>query len=112
MINQLRIYDLPKKNHGPLHDRFGDHATGIMEGYGLRTEAMWTDETDVRLRSVEPLAWHERAEMEARWNAFMADEERERIRRVTAANHGTLVNGIDEIVREPVAVSRGIGDLS
>ncbi|WP_299701787.1 NIPSNAP family protein [uncultured Tateyamaria sp.] len=110
MINQLRIYDVPPENTGPFLDRFRDHAARLMKTYGFRIQAMWTEQTEDRLRFVYLLAWQDEAEMKDRWAAFMADEDWAQIKKETAAQHGTFVLGIEDIVLTPTAFSAAIGE--
>jgi len=111
MINQLRIYDVPCENEGPFLDRFRDHAARIMETYGFRIQAMWTEQTDKHLRFVYLLAWKDRDELRDRWAAFMADSEWARIKEETSAQHGTFVLGIEDVVLTPTAFSAAIGEI-
>lgn len=111
MINQLRVYEVPKGNKQPFLDRFRDHAARIMTGrYGFRIQAMWTSETEDALKFVYLLAWTDQAEMEERWSAFMADQEWKDIKADTAAKHGDFVLGIDEMVLHATDFSAAIGD--
>ncbi|WP_299744491.1 NIPSNAP family protein [uncultured Tateyamaria sp.] len=110
MINQLRIYDVPPENAGPFLDRFRDHAARLMKTYGFRIQAMWTEQAEDRLRFVYLLAWQDEAEMKDRWAAFMADEDWAQIKKETAAQHGTFVLGIENIVLTPTAFSAAIGE--
>jgi len=112
MINQLRIYTVPKDNRGPFLDRFRDHAARIMGTYGFRIQAMWTAETDEALKFVYLLAWQDEADMAERWEAFMDDAEWAEVKRVTSAEHGTFVLGIDEMTLVPTEFSAAIGDRS
>ncbi|MEM7057812.1 MAG: NIPSNAP family protein [Pseudomonadota bacterium] len=111
MINQLRIYDIPPENRGPFNDRFRDQAAPIFARYGFRILAMWESEREGRLFFIYLLAWADEAEMKAAWQAFMADEEWAEIKRVTGAQHGTFVNGIEEHVLHPTAYSAALGDV-
>lgn len=110
MINQLRIYTVPRHNQQPFLDRFRDHAARLMQVHGFRIQAMWTSDTEEALRFVYLLAWTDRAEMQARWEAFMADPDWAEIKRVTAAEHGDYVLGIEEMVLDPTAFSAAISD--
>jgi len=112
MINQLRIYEVPPHNRAPFLDRFRDHAARLMADHGFCIQAMWTDEAANRLRFVYLLAWTDRDEMEARWAAFMANDEWARIKETTAAEHGDFVLGIEDIVLTPTEFSAGIGDVT
>ncbi len=113
MINQLRIYEVPKGNKHPFLDRFRDHAARIMtDRYGFRIQAMWTSETDEALKFVYLLAWKDEAEMTERWSAFMADQEWTDIKAETAAQHGDFVLGIDELVLTATDFSAPIGEAT
>ncbi len=110
MINQLRIYEVPKSNREPFLDRFRDHAARIMtDRYGFRVQAMWTSETDTTFKFVYLLAWSDAQEMAQRWAAFMADDEWADIKARTAAEHGDFVLGIDEMTLHPTDFSGAIG---
>lgn len=111
MINQLRIYSIPRKNREPFLDRFRDHAARIMAKYGFRIQAMWTCDTDDDLQFVYLLAWADEAEMTAAWGQFMADQEWKDIKVETAAQHGDFVLGIDEMILNPTDFSVAIGPV-
>ncbi len=102
MIQQLRIYEIFETNRQAFLDRFRDHAARIMQSYGFQIQAMWVSRTEERLEFVYLLTWPDKAAMEAAWARFMADEEWKEIKRVTAAEHGSLVGGIENRVLEPV----------
>ncbi|MEM7722660.1 MAG: NIPSNAP family protein [Pseudomonadota bacterium] len=114
MINQLRIYTVPAANRGPFLDRFRDHAARIMARHGFRIQAMWMTEGEAGNdpKFVYLLAWKDRGELEARWAAFMADEDWAEIKRVTSAEHGTFVLGIEDLALDPVDFSAAIGEAS
>ncbi len=113
MINQLRIYEVPKTNKGPFLDRFRDHAARIMrERHGFRIQAMWTSETEEKLEFVYLLSWDDVDEMTRCWAAFMADKEWTAIKTKTAAEHGDFVLGIREMVLNATEFSAPIGDVS
>ena len=98
MINQLRIYEIFDENKAAFHDRFRDHAARIMRRYGFRIVAMWEAKGDGKTEFVYLLEWPDEAAKDAAWAAFMADEEWAEIKRVTAAEHGSLVGGIEDRV--------------
>ncbi|MFQ6547070.1 NIPSNAP family protein [Aestuariibius sp. 2305UL40-4] len=110
MINQLRLYDIPRDNKGPFLDRFRDHAARLMAQHGFRIQAMWVADDDHRLRFVYLLAWQDEDEMRTAWQSFMADEEWARIKAETSARHGDFVLGIEDIVLTPADFSDAIGD--
>ncbi|MEX0311537.1 MAG: NIPSNAP family protein [Tateyamaria sp.] len=110
MINQLRIYDVPPDNRGVFLDRFRDHAARLMRDHGFRIQAMWTEDTDARVRFVYLLTWQTKHEMQAAWAAFMANEEWAQIKADTSAQHGDFVLGIEDIVLTPTDFSTAIGD--
>ncbi len=109
MINQLRLYDVPPGNRGPFLDRFRDHAARLMRAQGFSILAMWTEDSEDRMRFVYLLAWRDEDEMTAQWAAFMANEEWAQIKRQTAAEHGDFVLGIEDIVLHPTAFSAALG---
>lgn len=109
MINQLRIYEIPANNREPFHKRFRDLARPIFARHGFRIQAMWESQREDKLYFVYLLAWTDKAEMKACWESFMADEEWAEIKRVTAAKHGSYVNGIEEFVLMPTDYSAAIG---
>lgn len=95
-VHQLRIYEVPRENRQVFHERFRDHAARIMAKYDFDIVAMWETEFDDRVEFVYLLEWPDEATMTARWEAFMADEEWAEIKRRTAQQHGTYVNGIED----------------
>ncbi len=110
MINQLRIYDVPPGNRAPFLDRFRDHAARLMAEEGFSIQAMWTDESDGRMRFVYLLAWQDAAQMKDAWARFMAREDWKQIKAETAAKHGDFVLGIEDIVLAPTDFSAAIAD--
>ncbi|MEM6635198.1 MAG: NIPSNAP family protein [Pseudomonadota bacterium] len=112
MINQLRIYEIPKTNRGPFHDRFRDQAMPIFERYGFRIQAVWESQRDDKLYFVYLLAWRDADEMQTAWADFLADPEWTEIKRVTGAQHGTYVNGIEEFTLNPTDYSTAIERLA
>lgn len=110
MINQIRIYEIPEDNRGPFHDRFRDQAAPIFARHGFRIQAMWESRRDDKLFFIYLLTWTDEVEMRAAWDTFMADPEWAEIKRVTAARHGSYVNGIEEFVLTPTDYSKAIDD--
>ena len=98
MIHQLRVYEIFERNKAAFHTRFRDHAMRIMRKYGFEFVAMWESKTDRRTEFIYLLTWPDVATKEAAWTAFMADEEWKDIKRVTSAEHGDLVGGIQDRV--------------
>jgi hypothetical protein len=102
MIHQLRIYEIFETNKAAFHARFRDHAARIMKRYGFDIVAMWEARNEAkngasaRTEFVYLLAWPDEAAKKAAWDAFMRDEEWAGIKRRTAAEHGTLVGGIED----------------
>ena len=105
MINQLRIYEIFDNNKAAFHDRFRDHAARIMRRYGFRIVAMWEAQGDGKTEFVYLLEWPDEAAKDVAWAAFMADEEWAEIKRVTAAEHGSLVGGIEDRVLDATSYS-------
>jgi hypothetical protein len=96
MIQQLRIYEIFESNKAAFHARFRDHAVRIMRNYDFRILAMWEAKGETRTEFVYILDWPDEATKTAAWSAFMRDAEWASIKRVTAAEHGTLVGGIED----------------
>lgn len=95
-IHQLRIYHIEAANRQPFHDRFREHAAGIMKRYGFHIIAMWEAEFEGRTEFVYLLEWPDVETMTRAWDAFMADEEWARIKRETGRAHGTFVHDIED----------------
>ncbi|MBV9114345.1 MAG: NIPSNAP family protein [Hyphomicrobiales bacterium] len=98
MIQQLRIYEIFERNKAAFHARFRDHAAPIMRKYGFRILAMWEAKGKERTEFVYILEWPDEAAKKAAWDAFMRDGEWAEIKRVTAAEHGSLVGAIEDRV--------------
>jgi hypothetical protein len=96
MIQQLRIYEIFENNKAAFHARFRDHAARIIARYGFRILAMWEAKGEAGTEFVYILEWPDEATKTAAWSAFMKDEEWANIKRVTAAEHGRLVGGIED----------------
>jgi len=95
-VYQLRIYEIFEHNKAAFHARFRDHAMRIMKQYGFTIRSMWESRLDGRTEFVYLLEWPSEAMMKDRWAKFMADEEWTRIKKETAAVHGTLVGEIQD----------------
>ncbi|MEQ8818553.1 MAG: NIPSNAP family protein [Thalassobaculum sp.] len=106
MIHQLRVYEIFEDTKSAFHARFRDHAARLMADHGFAIRAMWETRTEVRTEFVYVLEWPDEATMQARWAAFMADEEWTRIKRETGATaDGPLVGAIEDRVLRPVDYS-------
>ena len=105
VIHQLRIYEIFERNKPAFHARFRDHAARIMRTYGFDIVAMWEARTPRRTEFVYLLAWTDEAAKTAAWARFMADEEWNEIKRLTAAAHGDLVGEIEDRVLAAVDYS-------
>lgn len=105
MIHQLRIYEIFEHNKAAFHARFRDHAVRIMRAHGFDIVAMWEAATDERTEFVYLLAWPDETAKHAAWARFMADEEWKEIKRVTSAQHGTLVGEIEDRTLLPTSES-------
>jgi hypothetical protein len=98
MIQQLRIYEIFERNKAAFHARFRDHAAPIMRKYGFRILGMWEAKAAERTEFIYILEWLDEAAKKAAWDAFMRDAEWAEIKRVTAAEHGSLVGAIEDRV--------------
>jgi hypothetical protein len=96
VVHQLRIYEIFDHNKRAFHDRFRDHAMRIMKRYDFDIVAMWETKTGERTEFVYLLEWPDEATMKDRWSRFMQDQEWSRIKKETAAKHGTLVGEIED----------------
>jgi hypothetical protein len=97
MIHQLRVYEIFEHNKSAFHARFRDHAARIMtERHGFTIRAMWETRREARTEFVYLLEWPDEAAMDAAWAAFMADEEWMEIKRITSAEHGSMVGAIED----------------
>jgi len=108
MIHELRIYEIFEANKAAFHARFRDHAARLMRAKGFSTVAMWEAEGAKGPEFVYVLAWPDEATRKAAWQDFMGDEEWQRIKRDTAAEHGDLVNAIETRVMRLVDYSPGL----
>ena len=109
MINELRIYDIPRDNAEPFLNRFRDYAAPMLGEYGMRILAMWTADCEDALRFVYLLAWDDEAQAKAAWAEFAKDEEWKRIKAETAAEHGTMVDVVNGMTLVPTDFSAALG---
>jgi heme-degrading monooxygenase HmoA len=109
MIHQLRIYEIFETNKAAFHARFRDHAARIMKGYGFQIAAMWETRSGEKTLFVYLLEWPDEAAKTAAWSAFMQDKEWAEIKRVTSAEHGALVGGIEDRILTPLDYSPSAG---
>ncbi|MBV9138522.1 MAG: NIPSNAP family protein, partial [Hyphomicrobiales bacterium] len=81
-----------------FHARFRDHAARIMRKYGFQILGMWEAKGKERTEFIYLLEWSDEAAKNAAWDAFMRDAEWAEIKRLTAAEHGSLVGAIEDRV--------------
>jgi heme-degrading monooxygenase HmoA len=105
MIHQLRVYEIFETNKTAFHARFRDHAARIMKTYGFQIVAMWETRAGEKSQFVYLLEWPDEAAKTAAWSAFMQDKEWAEIKRVTSAEHGSLVGAIEDRVLTPLDYS-------
>ena len=104
-VHQLRIYEIFDHNKQAFHDRFRDHAMGIMAKYDFNIVAMWEAKNGARTEFVYLLEWPDEATMKDRWAKFMADKEWAAIKKETAAKYGNLVGEIQDRTLQLTAYS-------
>lgn len=109
MIHQLRTYEIFEANKAAFHARFRDHAARIMQTYGFQIAAMWETQSGEKTHFVYLLEWPDEATRTSAWAAFMQDKEWAEIKRVTSAQHGTLVGGIEDRTLTPLDYSPAAG---
>ena len=108
MIHQIRIYEIFENNKAAFHSRFRDHASRIMRSYGFDIIAMWEGKTGHRTEFVYLLAWPDEQTMHRAWERFRADEDWNKIKRLTKARHGDLVGTIEDRMLIPTSYSPAI----
>jgi hypothetical protein len=96
MVYQLRVYEIFNHNKAAFHTRFRDHAARIMRRYEFRIFAMWEASREGKTEFVYLLAWPNEEAKTRAWKAFMADPEWAEIKRMTSAESGDLVGGIED----------------
>ena len=96
MIHQLRIDEIFEHNKNAFHTRFRDHAARLMRKHGFHIVDMWESRRGARLEFVYVLEWPDAAARDAAWRAFMSDQEWSAIKRQTSAQHGDLVEEIED----------------
>ena len=101
MIHQLRIYEIFDGNKAAFYARFHDHAVRIMRTYGFEIVATWEAQSGDRTEFVYLLAWQDEVTMRSAWERFRADEEWQKIKLLTGAQHGDLVGEIQDRVLVP-----------
>jgi heme-degrading monooxygenase HmoA len=109
MIHQLRIYEIFENNKAAFHARFRDHAARIMKAHGFQIVAMWETRSGDKTQFVYLLEWPDEAAKTAAWSTFMQDKEWAEIKRVTSAQHGVLVGGIEDRILAPLDHSPATG---
>ena len=93
-IHQLRLYEISRSNRDAFHRRFRDHALPIMRRHGFTMVDMWESDTGDKLEVAYVLAWPDRATMDSRWKAFLADQEWIDIKKKSAAEFGEIVRDV------------------
>jgi len=109
MIHQLRIYEIFENNKKAFHARFRDHAARIMRKHRFHIVAMWETKFEGKTEFVYVLEWPDEATKTTAWAAFMVDKEWSDIKRVTSAEHGVLVGGIEDRALTPLDYSPSAG---
>jgi hypothetical protein len=112
MIQQRRIYEIFEHNKAAFHECFRDHAARIMRKYGFNIVAMWEAQADRRIEFIYLRTWPDEATKSTAWTAFMADEEWSESKRVTSAEHGTLIGTIEARVLVPTPYSPSLFHLA
>ena len=79
-----------------------------MRFYGFDIIAMWEGRMGHRAEFVYLLAWPDEQTMHRAWEQFMADQERNKIKRLTKAQHGELVGMIEDRILIPTSYSPSI----
>lgn len=95
-VHQLRIYEIPKNNRQPFHDRFEEHALRIMKKYSFNIVCIWESDYEDKLEFVYLLEWKDEDTMRKSWEGFMADQEWKDIKKQTSSIHGTFVDRIED----------------
>ncbi len=108
MLHQLRTYRIFETNKAAFLKRFEEHAWRIMKTHGFDILAFWEAEEDGSPVFVYLLRWHDEAEKEAAWAAFMADQEWADIKAASAEVHGKMVGSIRDQTLTPTSFSPGL----
>lgn len=90
-IQQLRIYEIDRRNKDAFHQRFQDHALRIMKRHGFKIIDAWESDSGEKVQFIYLLAWSDKSTMDLRWREFLADQEWIDIKKQTAAESGELV---------------------
>ena len=69
-----------------------------MRSYGFDIIAMWEGRMGHRMEFVYLLAWPDEQTMRREWEEFMADQEWNKVKRLTRAQDGELVGVIEDRV--------------
>ncbi len=90
---------LSRLRHDPTKEslRWGDLVEDLQAKLEGKTEVVYV------------LDWPDEATKTAAWTAFMADKEWSDIKRVTSAEHGVLVGGIEDRILTPLDYSPASG---
>jgi len=105
LIHQLRIYEIFEQNKREFHNRFRDHASRIMKSYGFNILAAWETKSDKRTEFVYLLSWPNEQAMRDAWEKFRADEEWQKVKRLTNQKYGDLVGEIQDRALVPTEYS-------
>jgi hypothetical protein len=108
-VQQLRIYEIERKNRDPFHERFRDHALRLMKKHGFDVIDMWESDTGEKLQFIYVLDWPDEATMDKAWTAFLADAEWIDIKKRTAERHGRFVHDVKGQVLNRLAYSPACG---
>jgi heme-degrading monooxygenase HmoA len=103
MIHELRIYEIFDHNKMAFHNRFREHASRIMKGYGFNIIGTWETRLNNRTEFVYLLSWPDEKTMLRAWDKFRGDEEWKRIKKETTARHGELLGEVQDRVLVPTS---------
>lgn len=105
MIYELRTYTAMPGRLADLNRRFAEITCGYFEKYGIKIVGFWTNELGGSSdQLIYMLAYESLADREQKWNAFVADKDRQAAFAETEKN-GPLVHHLTAQILRPTRYS-------
>ena len=103
-VQELRVYEAMPGKLGALHDRFSNHTMGLFEKHGIENVGYWTEEVGTSNKLLYMLGYDNLADREAKWGAFVADPDWNKLRAETEKD-GPINARVNNRILRPTSYS-------
>ena len=104
VLYELRIYEIPPGCMERILSRFANHTMAIFERFDIEVVGFWQEEVGRSDRLLYITRFTDSADRDAKWAAFQADPEWQRVRLETEAE-GPIVARVLNSYMKPVPFS-------